>query len=78
MIIGYIYRQKCNENAKKKRLIYFELWKLWKHSGDWSSFIFKICQTGAGIKGFGFSDFWQDFDQLCDVGAIITVDLQVN
>ena len=32
MIIGYIYSQKCNENAKKKRLIYFELWKLWKHS----------------------------------------------
>ena len=32
MIIGYIYRQKCNENAKKKRLIHFELWKLWKHS----------------------------------------------
>ena len=31
MIIGYIYSQKCNENAKKKRLIYFELWKLWKH-----------------------------------------------
>ena len=27
MIIGYIYSQKCNENAKKKRLIYFELWK---------------------------------------------------
>ena len=25
MIIGYIYIQKCNENAKKKRLIYFEL-----------------------------------------------------
>ena len=32
MIIGYIYSQKCNENAKKKRLIYFELWKLWKQS----------------------------------------------
>ena len=32
MIIGYIYSQKCNENAKKKKLIYFELWKLWKHS----------------------------------------------
>ena len=27
MIIGYIHSQKCNENAKKKRLIYFELWK---------------------------------------------------
>ena len=27
MIIGYIYSQKCNENAKKKSLIYFELWK---------------------------------------------------
>ena len=27
MIIGYIYSPKCNENAKKKRLIYFELWK---------------------------------------------------
>ena len=27
MIIGYIYSQKCNENAIKKRLIYFELWK---------------------------------------------------
>ena len=26
MIIGYIYSQKCNENAKK-RLIYFEFWK---------------------------------------------------
>ena len=26
MIIGYIYSQKCNENAKKKKLIYFELW----------------------------------------------------
>ena len=24
MIIGYIYGQKCNENAKKKRLIHFE------------------------------------------------------
>ena len=27
MIIGYIYSQKCNENAIKKRLIYFEFWK---------------------------------------------------
>ena len=27
MIIGYICSQKCNENAKKKRLIYFEFWK---------------------------------------------------
>ena len=27
MIIGYIYSQKCNENAKKKGLIYFEFWR---------------------------------------------------
>ena len=27
MIIGYIYSQKCNENAKKKRFIYFDLQK---------------------------------------------------
>ena len=27
MIIVYIYNQKCNENAKEKRLIYFEFWK---------------------------------------------------
>ena len=27
MIIGYIYSQKCNKKAKKKRLMYFELWK---------------------------------------------------
>ena len=27
MIIGYINSQKCNENAKKKRLIFLELWK---------------------------------------------------
>ena len=27
MIIGYTYSQKCNENAKKKRLIYFVLWQ---------------------------------------------------
>ena len=27
MTIGYIYSKKCNENAKKKRLIYFDLWK---------------------------------------------------
>ena len=26
MIIGYIYSQKCTENAKMKRLIDFELW----------------------------------------------------
>ena len=26
MIIGYIYSQKCNENAKEKRLMYLELW----------------------------------------------------
>ena len=26
MIIGDIYSQKCNENAKEKRLMYFELW----------------------------------------------------
>ena len=32
MIIGYIHSQKCNENAQKKKLIYFELLKLWKHS----------------------------------------------
>ena len=25
-IIGYIYSQKCNENANEKRLIYFYLW----------------------------------------------------
>ena len=27
MSIGYIFSQKCNENAKMKRLIDFELWK---------------------------------------------------
>ena len=27
MIIGYIYSEKCNENAEKKRLINFEFWK---------------------------------------------------
>ena len=27
MIIGYIYSQKCNKNAKKNMLIYFEFWK---------------------------------------------------
>ena len=28
MIIGYIYSQKCNENVKKKRLIYLLLWNI--------------------------------------------------
>ena len=27
MIIGYIYSQKCNENTKKKKLMYFDLWQ---------------------------------------------------
>ena len=27
MIISYIYNQKCNKNAKKNMLIYFEFWK---------------------------------------------------
>ena len=27
MIIGYIYSQKCNKNAKKNMLIFLEFWK---------------------------------------------------
>ena len=61
MIIGYIYSQKCNKNAKKIMLIYFEFWKYF-----WSLDLLEAIQEIA-------FDQWLEFHFSCKQQRKITV-----